>query len=203
MYKNPICIITQERLFFNLLLPLAIQRYILFIPFKGINPGNAVLHAAILHKAGRCQASAVIDGKQHFLVIPVRRRREYFLAGQLAEIRPHVQGKGFCYLCRVAVAVGDVTFDIDIDFLVFQLHSGFPPLYRRRVFRVMLIQPYIAVKQCRCAVYALFGRLVLDGYNIAVPVRLYARVGQTPFQHGIIVVNHFICKAIAGYSVDG
>lgn len=125
----------------------------LLISFKGINAVDVVLHAAILHIAGRCQASAVIDGKQHFFIIPVRRRREYFLAGQLPEIRPHIQGKGFSYLCRVAVPVGEVTFDINIDFLVFQLHSG-SPLYRRRVFRVVLIQSHIAVKQRRRAVYA-------------------------------------------------
>ena len=56
----------------------------------------------------------------------------------------------------------------------------------------MLIQSHIAVKQCRHAVYALFGRLVLDRNNIAVPVRLYARIGQAPFQHGIIVVYDFM-----------
>ena len=60
---------------------LAVQRNILLIPFKGINPGNAVLYAVILHIAGRCQVSPVIDGKQHFFIIPVRRRRENFLAG--------------------------------------------------------------------------------------------------------------------------
>lgn len=65
----------------NKSLPLAVQRNILLIPFKGINPANAVLHAVILHIACRRQASAVIDGKQHFFIIPVRRRREYFLAG--------------------------------------------------------------------------------------------------------------------------
>lgn len=75
------CIVTQERLFFNLLLPLAVQRNILLIPFKGINPANAVLHAVILHIACRRQASAVIDGKHDFFITPVCRHCEYFLAG--------------------------------------------------------------------------------------------------------------------------
>lgn len=118
--------------------PLAAQRYILLVPFKGINAADVVLYAFVLYKAGRCHVVAVIDGKQHLLVIPVR-RREYFLAGQLAEICLHVQSKGFCYLCCVAVSVWDITFDIDIDFLVFHFHSGFP-LYRRRAFCVVLIQ---------------------------------------------------------------
>ena len=65
----------------NKSLPLAVQRNILLIPFKGINPANAVLHAVILHIACRRKASAVIDCKQHFFIIPVRRRRENFLAG--------------------------------------------------------------------------------------------------------------------------
>lgn len=56
----------------------------------------------------------------------------------------------------------------------------------------MLIQSHIAVKQGRRAVYALLGRLVLDGYNVAVPVRLYARIGQALFQNGAIVVNHLV-----------
>lgn len=98
-------------------LSLVVQRNILLVPFKGINAGDGVLYAVILHKAGRCNVSPVIDGKQHFFIIPVCCRREYFLAGQLTEICPHLQGKGFSYLCRVAVPVGDVTFDIDIDFL--------------------------------------------------------------------------------------
>ena len=37
------------------LFPFAVQRYILLIPFKGINPGNVIPNAAILQKAGRCQ----------------------------------------------------------------------------------------------------------------------------------------------------
>lgn len=103
---------------------LAVQRNILLIPFKGIDAVDVVLYTVTLHIAGRCQASAVIDSKQYFFVIPVR-RREYFLAGQLPEIRLHVQCKWFRYLCRVAAAVGDVTFDIDIDFPVFRLHIGY------------------------------------------------------------------------------
>lgn len=118
--------------------PLAAQRYILLVPFKGINAADVVLYAFVLYKAGRCHVVAVIDGKQHLLVITVR-RRDYFLAGQSAEICLHVQSKEFCYLCCVAVSVWDITFDIDIDFLVFHFHSGFP-LYRRRAFCVVLIQ---------------------------------------------------------------
>lgn len=66
----------------------------LLISFKGINAVDVVLHAAILHIAGRCQASAVIDGKQHFFIIPVRRRREYFLAGQLPEYAHTFRARG-------------------------------------------------------------------------------------------------------------
>ena len=118
--------------------PLAVQRYILLVPFKGVNAADVVLYAFVLYRADRCHVVAVIDGKQHFLVITVR-RRDYFLAGQSAEICLHVQSKEFCYLCCVAVCVRDITFDINIDFLVFQFHSGFP-LYRRRAFCVVLIQ---------------------------------------------------------------
>ena len=93
---------------------LAVQRNILLVPFKGINPGNAVLYAVILHIAGRCQSGSVIDGEQHFLVIPVRRRRENFLAGQLQEIRPRVQSHGFNYLCRAATAFWRKGFPIPL-----------------------------------------------------------------------------------------
>ena len=119
-------------------LSFAVQRNILPVSLKGVNAADVVLYAFVLYRADRCHVVAVIDGKQHFFVIPVR-RRDYFLAGQSAEICLHVQSKEFCYLCCVAVSVRDITFDIDIDFLVFQFHSGFP-LYRRHAFCVVLIQ---------------------------------------------------------------
>ena len=53
----------------------------------------------------------------------------------------------------------------------------------------MLIQAHIAVQQRRRAVNPLSGGLILHGDNVAVPVRLYARVGQAPFQDRVIVVT--------------
>lgn len=44
----------------------------------------------------------------------------------------------------------------------------------------MLIQAHITVKQGRCAVYALFGALVLDRDNIAVAVGLNERAQNLP-----------------------
>ena len=54
-------------------LSLTVQRNILLVPFKGINAGNIIPHAVILHIAGRCYVVSVIDGKQDFFIIPVRR----------------------------------------------------------------------------------------------------------------------------------
>ena len=54
-------------------LSLTVQRNILLVPFKGINAGNIIPHAVILHIAGRYYVVSVIDGKQDFFIIPVRR----------------------------------------------------------------------------------------------------------------------------------
>ena len=64
----------------------------------------------------------------------------------------------------------------------------FPPSYRAREFVVMLIQAHIAVQQRRRAVNPLSGGLILHGDNVAVPVCLYARVGQAPFQDRVIIL---------------
>ena len=157
----------------------------------------------------------VADLKQHFFLVVGGCRCEYFLAGQVPEIRPHgCHGfkSGFCK----ALSVPCVYLFQQFNFLVFQFHGIAPfcnrlkieriaadrsaqncaVLNRRRVFIVMLIKPHIAVKQCRRTAYALPWALIFHGYNIAVAVGLYACIRQAPFQNRVVIVVDFVCLQV-------
>ena len=171
--------------------PFAVQRHILPVPLERVHPRNIPQHAFEPYNVGGGQPCPPVYLKQRFLLHLFGVGGVIFLAGQVTEVCPYGQADRFQLLFRIAVFVDNRLQRQYFNFLIFQFHSV-SPLYRRRVFRVVLIQSHIAVQQRRRAVYALFGRLVLDRNNIAVSVRLYARVGQTPLQNGIVVIDHLV-----------
>ena len=83
---------------YELLLPCpsaAIQGNIFLVALKRIYPRYIVQYAVVPYNVGVRYFGVEIYGEQDFFLVIGRRRREYFLAEKLAEIRPNRGRNGF------------------------------------------------------------------------------------------------------------
>lgn len=122
-----------------------VQCQVLLVPLKNVNPGDIVQPAVIPDNICRGQVGAVIHLKQHFFLVIDGCRREYFLAGQVAKVRPHCP-HAFKGGCGYAHFIPCMHLPQQFNFLVFQLHAD-TPLYGAGVFVIVFIQSHIAVQQ--------------------------------------------------------